>query len=79
MSLTLPSYKSGLKNLGLETLEKRRDQMCMKFAKQCLKLEKMKKFFVKNESAHSMLKRDSNSFKVVHCTRYNVDTNKISF
>ena len=44
------SYKSGLENLGLETLEKRRDQMCLKFAKQCLKLEKMKQFFVQKET-----------------------------
>ena len=73
------SYEDGLENLGLETLEKRRDQMCMKFAKQCLKLEKMKKFFVKNESAHSMLKRDSNAFKVVRAQTERLRKSAIPF
>ena len=38
--------------------------MCLKFAKQCLKVGKMKQFFAKNDSEHSMLKRDSYAFKV---------------
>ena len=59
------SYEEGLERLGLETLERRRDQMCLKFAKQCLKIDKMKKFFGKNYTEHSMMKRDSNAFKVV--------------
>ena len=58
------SYENGLEKLGLDTLEKRRDHMCLKFAKQCLKIGKMKQFFGKNVSEHSMLKRDSNTFKV---------------
>ena len=58
-------YGKGLEKLGLDTLEKRRDNMCLKFAKQCLKLGKMKQFFGKNDSEHSMQKRDSNAFKVV--------------
>ena len=33
--------------------------MCLKFAKQCLKLHKMKGLFPKNESDHSMQKRNS--------------------
>ena len=66
------SYESGLEKLGLETLEKRRDQMCLKFAKQCLKIEKMKHFFVKNDSEHSMEKRSSNAYKVIraHTERF---------
>ena len=66
------SYENGLEEIGLETLEKRRDEMCLKFAKQCLKIDKMKQFFGKNDSGHSMLKRDSNSFKVVraHTERF---------
>ena len=59
------SYENGLERLGLETLERRRDQMCLKFAKQCLKIDKMNKFFGRNFTEHSMLKRDSNAFKVV--------------
>ena len=59
------SYESGLEKLGLEAIERRRDQICLKFAKQCLKIEKMKHFFVKNDSEHSMEKRSSNAFKVI--------------
>ena len=39
------SYEDSLKNLGLVTLEEKREQMCIKFAKGCLKLENMKKLF----------------------------------
>ena len=73
------SYDSGLKNLGLETLDKRRDQMCLKFAKQCLKLEKMKQLFAKNDSGHSMLKRDSNTFKVVRAQTERLRKSAIPF
>ena len=62
------SYNNALKILGLETLDKRRDKMCLKFAKQCLKLNKMKDLFSKNESDHSMTKRNTNAFKVVRAS-----------
>ena len=39
------NYEDALKKIGLVTLEERREQMCLKFAKECLKLEKMKKLF----------------------------------
>ena len=39
--------------------------MCLKFAKQCLKINKMKHFFERNDSKHLMEKRSSNANKVV--------------
>ena len=39
--------------------------MCLKFAKQCLKLDKMKGLFPKKESAHTMQKRSPEYYKVV--------------
>ena len=51
------SYEDALKKLRLVTLEERREQMSLKFAKQCLKIEKMKQLFPKNESQHLMEKR----------------------
>ena len=39
--------------------------MCLKFAKQCLKLEKMKFLFPKSQSSHSMQKRNPEYYKVV--------------
>ena len=48
------SYEEALGQLGLETLENRRDQMCLKFTKQCLKLDKMKGLFPRRKSEHLM-------------------------
>ena len=39
--------------------------MSLKFAKQCLKLEKMKQLFPKNENQHLMEKRSPEFYKVV--------------
>ena len=39
------NYKDGLKNLKLQTLEKRRDILCIRFAKNCLKSDKVKDMF----------------------------------
>ena len=58
-------YDNALEKLGLVTLEKRREQMCLKFAKQCLKLNKMNGLFPKNKSDHSMTKRNTEFYKVV--------------
>ena len=59
------SYEESLEQLGLETLEKRRDQMCLKFSKQCLKLEKMRGLFPRRKSEHLMEKRSSDVFSSV--------------
>ena len=57
-------YDDALEKLGLVTLEERREQMCLKFAKQCLKLDKMKCLFAKNQSYHAMQKRYPEYYKV---------------
>ena len=57
-------YKDALEKLGLMTLEERRKQMCFKFAKQCLKLDKMKKFFPRNKNSHAMEVRSPDFYKV---------------
>ena len=38
--------------------------MCLKFAKKCLQVEKLKKMFPRNVKKHIMLKRGSEVFKV---------------
>ena len=58
-------YANALKKLKLVTLEERREQMCLKFAKQCLKLDKMKELFPKNQSFHNMQKRCPEHYKVL--------------
>ena len=57
-------YKDALEKMGLVTLEERWNQMCFKFAKQCLKLDKMKKFFTRNKSSHAMEVRNSQFYRV---------------
>ena len=57
-------YEDALDQLGLVTLNERREQMCLKFAKECLKLDKMKSFFPRNCKSHAMEIRGSEFYKV---------------
>ena len=41
-------YDQALSRLSLDTLEKRREKLCLAFAKNCLKIEKAKMFFQKS-------------------------------
>ena len=66
------TYKEALKTLKLETLDMRRTRLCLKFAKNCLKNEKMKKLFPLASKNHSMDTRLKEKFKVnkAHSERY---------
>ena len=68
------SYKSGLRQLNLQTLNKRRDKLCLKFAKKCLKNDKVRDLFPKNKSKHRIKKRKGNLFKTnkTNTQRYNI-------
>ena len=55
-------YKSALSQLNLQTLSKRREILCLKFAKKCLKLEKFKNLFPLNKKLHNMSKRKGRKF-----------------
>ena len=57
------NYQNALKELNLETLEKRRKQLCFKFAKNCLKNDKVKDLFPIHESKHKMKKRTQKKYK----------------
>ena len=58
------SYENALEVLDLETLSDRRENLCEKFAKKCLKNGNMSKYFQKNEKKHLMETRHPNRFKV---------------
>ena len=58
-------YKTALKDLNLETLEQRRNNLCLKFAKACLKNEKVKNLFPLNVNKHKMEKRSKEKYKVM--------------
>ena len=66
------TYEEGLKRLNIGTLEDRRTLLCLKFAKNCLKNEKVKDFFPRKKKLHKMKKRKENIFVInkAHTKRY---------
>ena len=57
------TYKHGLKALKLDTLEKRREKLCLRFAQNLLKSEKVKTFFPLNKTKHCMKKRKQQRYQ----------------
>ena len=57
-------YKDALKLIGLDSLEERRENLCLKFAKQCLRHDKLKGLFPRNKRRHHMDKRNCEKYKV---------------
>ena len=57
------NYKEGLKTLNIESLDERRSKLCLKFAKNCLKIDKVKGIFKKKENIHNMQKRRTKIFE----------------
>ena len=55
-------YEKTLEMLNMKTLNQRRDELSLKFAKNCLKNEKVKSFFPINN--HSRITRNPEKFKV---------------
>ena len=58
------NYKDALKVVGIDSLEKRREELCLKFAKQCVRHEKLKGLFPRIERRHKMEKRNCEKFYV---------------
>mgnify|MGYP001398576655 CR=1 FL=1 len=59
------NYDDALNKLQLQSLGERRDEMCLKFAKQCLKIEKMKGLFPRKVRHHEMSMRNSEVYDLV--------------
>ena len=59
-------YKKSLHKLDLETLYDRREQLCLNFAKSCIKNPKFNDMFPKNMKTHSMELRNQEVFNVDH-------------
>ena len=57
-------YQRGLAQLDLETLENRREELCLAFAQKCTKNEKMKHMFPLNDKSHNMNTRNDEKYKV---------------
>ena len=59
------SYKNSLKMLNMESLEKRREILCLKFAKKCTMNEKLKNLFPLNKTGHKMKLRRKKKYKIL--------------
>ena len=59
-------YKYGPAILGLEELSTRRENLCLEFAKKCVKNEQLCHMFPKNTKLHTMEKRKKEVYKVQH-------------
>ena len=66
------SYKNALNVLNLETLNDRRNELCLTFALRTSKHKKLQKMFPLNEKTHLMETRKSEKFKV-----YNAHTDRL--
>ena len=60
------SYEDALKLAKFTTLEIRREKLCLKFAKECTRNEKLKDMFPLSFNDHNMDKRHLHKFKVNH-------------
>ena len=57
-------YENALNILGIETLDERREQLCLRFAKKSAKHPKFSHLFPKNLKEHKMTTRNCEKFKV---------------
>ena len=58
------SYKKALNDLDLETLDTRREYLCLKFAQKCATNEKTKQMFPLNNKLHNMETRNGEKYEV---------------
>ena len=58
------SYRNALKELNIDSLHDRRESLCLKFAKKCLKVNKLRKMFPRKVTMHEMSKRSFEYFRV---------------
>ena len=61
------SYKNALEILNLQSLDNRRESLCLSFAKKCLQVEKFKSMFPRKDQGHRMKKRGSEKFLIRSC------------
>ena len=59
-------YEQALAELGILSLDERRENLCRNFARKCLKNNKAKHMFPTNENQHGMKTRNYEEFKVQH-------------
>ena len=58
------NYKDALDVINMDSLEMRREKLCLKFAKACLRNEKVADMFPINKKDHAMDKRQNEKFVI---------------
>ena len=58
------SYENALMKLNLQSLEQRCEELCLNFAKNCIKYEKLTDLFPENEKQYEL--RKTEKYKVLH-------------
>ena len=58
------SYENALQVMNMDTLDSRRDKLCLRFAKSCLRHSRMRSMFPVKALSHSMMKRHTDKFEV---------------
>ena len=58
------NYKNALKMLNIENLDERREKICLKFAKKCLKNDKVKSMFPIKRQMHNMKLRTKKKYEM---------------
>ena len=58
------NYKNALKVLNLQSLEERRETLCLKFAKKCLQVQKFRSMFPVKHQVHNMPKRGNDKYVI---------------
>ena len=58
------TYENALAVMNMDTLDKRREKLCLRFAKSCLRHDRMRSMFPMKRTSHSMNKRNTEKFKI---------------
>ena len=58
------NYENALAQLGIESLDLRREHLCLNFARKCVKNQKLAHMFPKNTKPHGMNSRHEEKYKV---------------
>ena len=58
------TYENALAILGIESLESRREQLCLNFARKCTQNKKLKQMFPENVKPHGMNTRHEAKYRV---------------
>ena len=58
------TYENALARLGIDSLESRREQLCLNFARKCTKNKKLEHMFPENVKPHGMNTRNEERYRV---------------